>query len=156
MLDIGNLLKTAFRLAARRAGLSAARILTVTVVVTAVTAVFTVANVTFLRPLPFPEPGRLVRVYVQPKETTDFARAGAYYPLAFQHLRDNVRRLEAIEGIWTLDRGVAGDGDPESVRSGRVSAGFFSLLGAQPMAGRLIATNDVSSNAKVVVISRVS
>jgi predicted permease len=153
MLDGPTFLRIALRLAARRPGLSVARILTVTVVVSAATAVFAVANVTFLRPLPFPEHDRLVRVYVQPKGTTDLAQAGALFPLAFQHLRDNARQLERIEGIWTLDRAVEGEKEAESVRSGRVSAGFFALLGGRPHAGRFIDAADVVSDAKVAVLS---
>src|SRR5512134_1934476 len=123
--------RIALRLLSRRPGLSFGRALTVTIVVTAITAVFAVANATFLRPLPFPESDRLVRVYLQPPGTDTFENANPLHPLTFVRLRERQRAFERFEGIWAADRAVVGDDEPESVRAGRVSAGFFAVLGAR-------------------------
>jgi predicted permease len=148
---LGNV-KIAVRLAVRRPGLTVARLFTVMLVVTAVSTVFTVANVTFLKPLPFPTPDRLVRVYLQPSDSTDFADSYPFYPLAFQYLRDNITQLRAFEGIWTQNRAVQRAGNAESILAGRVSAGFFPLLGARFVKGRGIQQDDVQRDAKVVVL----
>ena len=136
----------------KRPGLSAGRLLTVTIVVTAVTAVFTVANATFLRPLPFPEAGRLLRIYLQPPGTTDFNAANPLTPIEFERFREQTRLLERFEGIWQSERAVSGDGDPEAVPAGRVSAGFFRILGGNARLGRVFTEEEVGSNARVVVI----
>jgi len=142
----------ALRLLDRRPGLSVARALTVTIVVTAVTAVFTVANATLLRPLPFPEPGRLVRVYFQPPGTDAFADADSLDALAFVRFRENVRTLDALVGIFSMDRGVTGNGDPESVLAGTVSSGFFDVLGGEAVQGRTFTREEFATGAKVVVL----
>src|SRR4051812_40065203 len=92
--------KIALRMLGKRPGLSAGRLLTVTIVVTAVAAVFTVANATFLRPLPFPGAARLLRIYLQPPGTTDFNSANPLTPLEFERFRERTRLLEHFEGIW--------------------------------------------------------
>ena len=50
-------LRLAWRMLAKRPGRAAGRVLTVTIVVAAVGAVFTVANATLFAPLPFPDAG---------------------------------------------------------------------------------------------------
>ena len=124
-------LKIALRMLGKRPGLNAGRLLTVTIVVTAVSAVFTVANATFLRPLPFPHADRLLRIYLQPPGTTDFNSANPLTPIEFEGFRERTRLLERFEGIWAAERAIAGDGDPEAVPAGRVSAGFFRILGSK-------------------------
>ena len=140
------------RILAKRPGLAAGRVLTVTLVVAAVSAVFTVANATLLRPLPFPEAGRLVRVYLQPPGTTDLADANPLDAFEFARFRRHVRMLDRFEGIWTAERAVAGDREPESITGGRVSAGFFALLGGDPVAGRVFTEAEADAGAPVVVL----
>ena len=146
-------LRIGLRLLAKRPALAAGRALTVTVVVTAASAVFTVANATFLRPLPFPEPDRLVRVYLQPPGTTDFTDANPLDPFDFVRLRERTRALERLEGILAGERGVSGDGEPDAIAAGRVSAGFFELLGGEAVIGRVFTEAEADADAKVVVLS---
>jgi MacB-like protein len=145
-------LRIAIRMLAKRPGLAAGRILTVTIVVTAVSAVFTVANATFLRPLPFPQSDRLVRIYLQLPGTTDFRDANPLDPFEFVRFRGRTRTLERFEGIWVTERAV-GDTEPDSVTAGRVSAGFFDLLGGDALVGRVFTEEEVESGARVVVLS---
>jgi putative ABC transport system permease protein len=144
--------KVALRMLSQRPGLAAGRAITVTVVVAAVTSVFTVANATFLRPLPFPDSERLVRVYLQPPNTTDFNSANPLSPLTFLRFRERVRSFERFEGIWAGERAIANGGEPDSIRGGRVSAGFFGLLGGTTIAGRTFTEHEAEANAKVVVL----
>jgi predicted permease len=127
-------------------------VLTVTLVVTAASAVFTVANATLLRPLPFPAADRLVRVFLQPPGTTDFGDANPLDPFEFVRFRGRTELIEAIEGIWAADRAVVTDREPDSILAGRVSAGFFSMLGATPVLGRVFTEQEVSAGARVVVL----
>ena len=144
--------RIAMRMLAARPWLGAGRLLTVTLVVTAATAVFTVANATFLRPLAFPAHDRLVRVFLQPPGTTEFGDANPLDPFEFVRFRGHTQLVEAIEGIWPADRAVMTDEEPDSILAGRVSAGFFAMLGAKPALGRVFTEQEVSEGARVVVL----
>lgn len=137
----------------KQPGLTLGRVLTISVVITAVGAVLTVANAIFLRPLPFPNPDRLVRLYLQPPGTSDFASTTPHYPMTFSRFRERVRTFERFEGIWVTDRAVTGDGEPDSITAGRVSAGFFAALGGETRAGRVFTEQDVADDLKVAVLS---
>ncbi|MEO6237276.1 MAG: ADOP family duplicated permease [Vicinamibacterales bacterium] len=144
--------RIAARMLARRPGLAAGRLLTVTIVVTAAASVFAVANATFLRPLPFPHAERLLRIYFQPPGTTAFGAANPLTPIEFERFRQQTRLFEGFEGIWQAERALAGDGEPEAVPAGRVSAGFFRVLGGAASLGRVFTEEEVASNATVAVI----
>jgi putative ABC transport system permease protein len=146
-------LTIALRMLLKRPGLTAGRVFTVTIVVTAVSAVFTVANATFLRPLPFPHADRILRLYLQAPGRPDFTDANPLSPLQLDRYRERITSLEKIEGIWSGERALTGDGDADAVPAGRVSAGFFSLFGGEPHAGRTFTEAEVAADEKVVVLS---
>ena len=146
-------LRIGLRMLAKRPGLAAGRLLTVLIIVAAGSAVFTVANVTLLRPLPYPHPDRLLRIYLQPPGTTDFRDANPLHPIAFRRVRARARLFEQVEGIWAVERAITGGGDPESVDAGRVSPGYFAILGGQMVLGRTFTEEECAANAPVVVLS---
>ena len=146
-------LTIALRMLLKRPGLTAGRVFTVTIVVTAVGAVFTVANATFLRPLPFPHADRILRLYLQPPGSSDFTDANPLSPLQLDRYRERITALEKIEGIWSGERALTGDGEADAVPAGRVSAGFFSLFGGALHAGRVFTEAEVAADEKVVVLS---
>jgi putative ABC transport system permease protein len=143
----------ALRAITRRPGLTVARLLTVAVVVSAVASVTAIAGATLFRALPFPEPSRLVQIYMLESDTTDLTNAMSLYPVVFNHLDARGPAIEAVAGIWVLDRAVAGGGEPESISAGRVSADFFRLLGASLIAGRTFTAGEVAQDAALVVLN---
>lgn len=145
-------LTIALRMLVKRPGLTAGRVFTVTIVVTAVSAVFTVASLTFLRPLPFPHADRLVRLYLQSPGRPDFRDANPLTPLYLERYRERVRSLERIEGIWSGERALTGEGEAEAVPGGRVTAGFFTLFGGEVEAGRVFTEQEAAADEKVVVL----
>ena len=145
-------LRIALRMLGKRPGLAAGRLLTVTIVVAAVSAVFTVANATFLRPLPFPHADRLVLAYLMPPGRTEFRDANPFTPQSFDTFRRGVTALERVEGIWALSRAVGGDAEPEAVLSGRVSPGFFAMFGGRVALGRVFTEEEAASDIKVAVL----
>jgi putative ABC transport system permease protein len=153
MTSIPAHVQVALRMLRKRPGLTLGRLLTVTLVVTAVSSVFTVANATFLRPLPFPDASRLVRVYLQPPNTSSVTDANPLHPLVFNRFRDRARSFARFEGLWLTERAVSGDAEPESVACGRVSAGFFAMLGGVPAIGRVFTEAEVEADARLVVLS---
>ena len=153
MSNLRRDLQHALRVLVGRPGLSIVRIATLALVLAAGGAVISVANALFLRPLPFAEGDRLIRIYTLPPGTSSFNDANPLHPLEFLRFRASPGPFEAIEGAWGQQRAVSGDGEPESMRCAAVSAGFFQLLGASPVVGRTFTEDEVRDGRQVVVLS---
>ena len=145
--------RTAWRTLARRPALALARVLTVAVIVTAVSSVLAVANATIFKRLPYPSPDTLVRVALVAPGTDRVTDAMTLYPIAFARLRDAARGLESLEGSWVQDHGVTGAGEPETLSGARVTAGYLPLLGAQLLHGRTFTDAEAARRDPVVVLS---
>ena len=142
-----------FRPFVRRPGLAFARVLTVAIVVASVAAVSALASATLLRPLPFPDGDRLVQIYSVSNDTPDVTNATPLFPVEFAHLDARGPSIEEVAGIWAGDRAIAGQGEPDSVTGGRVTANFFSMLGASLATGRMFTQEEVAQNTELVVLS---
>lgn len=118
------------------------------------TAIFSVVNAVLLRPLPFKDPDRLVRVWhVPPQKSfpgiTRFTVSPANY-LDWEK-QNHVFEQMAVYGY----RGFTfSGGKPQQLDAAAVSAGFFSTLGVQPLLGRVLSPEeDEPGRANVVVLS---
>jgi putative ABC transport system permease protein len=117
------------RLLRRSPGFTAAAVLTLALGIGANTAVFSVADAVFLRPLPFAEPERLVAVWLNgPDHSVSQA--------SFVELREASRSLADVAAYSGWGFTLTGSGEPEALQGARVSAGLFRLLGARPALGR--------------------
>jgi predicted permease len=146
-------LRLAFRSLGRRPGLAAARLLTIAIVVAATTAVAAIAAATVFKPLPFPDAGRLVQIYLQPTDSPKLIDATALIPIAYEHIDARGPAVESVGGIWKVDRAVSSGGEPDSVTGGLASASFFTILGAPMAIGRTFTDDEVNAEAPVVVLS---
>ena len=136
----------------RRPGLTAARLATLAIVVASVTAALAVADTTLLKPLPFPHASRLVLVYLMPPGTSAFRDATPLDRWEFKRYHAELQRMERLEGIEPAQMAVSDTGEPESILGGRVSRGFFDLLGGAPALGRAFTPDEVAGNARLVVL----
>jgi len=113
-------------------------------------AIFSVVNGVLLRPLPYPEPERLIRIYSQFEGRT-------CCPIStpnFLDLRSQVSQLEDMVSYGGGMFAISGDGDPVRMRGLYVTHGYFEMLGAEPQVGRLIGqVDDQFGGESVVVIS---
>src|SRR5712671_4001969 len=91
----------------------------------ATTAIFSVVNSVLLRPLPFPEPDRLVMVW----ERQPFGRTNVIQTQNFLDWRARNQSFSRIAAIYAFSMNLSGDGEPVQVPGMRVSAGFFEILG---------------------------
>ncbi|HET8648266.1 MAG TPA: ABC transporter permease, partial [Vicinamibacteria bacterium] len=114
-------------------GFTAAVVAVLALGVGANAVMFSVVNALLLRPLPYPEPGRLLRV-----QTIDAASGedGATAVPDFQEYRSRNRTFEGLASFYVRSLDLTGSGEPERVRTLAVSSEFLDVLRTRPAAGR--------------------
>jgi putative ABC transport system permease protein len=135
----------------RSGSLSVAALLTLALGIGANTALFSVVDGILLRPLPFPEPERLVAAYADYSARGGPEREWLSYP-NFADLREaGVFRELAGYGGWGPT--LAGAGVAESLNAAQVSSGMFAdVLGVRPVLGRGFSSEDDRPGAEPVVL----
>jgi len=121
------------RLLRRSPGFTLVAVLTLALGIGANTAIFSVVNAVLLRPLPFPEPGRLVRIWESSPTGND---RNVVDPFNFLTWRERTRSFEQIACIHNWTSNITGGGEPLAVQGLRVSPEFFSILRVSPLMGR--------------------
>jgi len=119
-------------------GFTAVAILTLALGIGANTTIFSVVNATLLRPLPFPQPDRLVLIWeTSGKGHDNWNAVSAPNFWDFERQSKSVGRaaIFGAGGGYNLSP-VGTNQEAEQVPGLRVSAGFFSVLGAEPLLGR--------------------
>ncbi len=115
-------------------------------------AMFALADATLIRPLPYPQPDRLVMIWQRPPT---LPRAG----VSTTDLRDWVEQSRSFEVLGGIAFGAGGgplvegpDGSLQSADRQSVTAPFFDVLGARPVAGRTFQSSDAQQGAPPVVV----
>ncbi|HEY9449779.1 MAG TPA: ABC transporter permease, partial [Gemmatimonadaceae bacterium] len=130
---------------------SVVAVLTLSLGIGATTAIFTVVNGVLLRPLSYPEPDRIVRLW---EVGAKGGRMNVSDP-DFEDLRDGTRSFAALAQVG--DAGVvsiAGPSEPVRVRAAVVSKQFFQAMGVRPLRGRTFVPEEQRENgAPAVVVS---
>ncbi len=111
--------------------------------------IFSVVDAVLLRPLPYPDAGRVVRVWNHwsgsPKASVS--------PAEYYDYRDHLHVFEAF-GVYTVDSSsLTGGGEPERVRTAYVSSGLLPALGARPAAGRTFTEGEELPGNAVAMMS---
>ncbi len=144
-------LKFAFRQLAKSPGFTVIAVLMLALGIGLSTSSFSMANAFLLRNVPYPDAGRLVRIFGTSRQT----QTGGLAPGTAVELRDMVTSCSATE-LYNNDFFALGEpGQPaEQVLGLQATAGFFKLLGVQPMLGRGFAPgDDQPGKAAVLVLS---
>jgi predicted permease len=133
-------------------GFAAIAILTLALGIGANIAIFTVVNAVLLRPLPFQNPERLVRIF------DDLNGAGAkdvgMSEPEFEDLRDRAGLFDDISVIYPASTALSGGDHSERIEMLGTSFDYFQVLGAQPALGRVYGPRDaVPGFTESVVIS---
>ncbi|HEX8457919.1 MAG TPA: ABC transporter permease [Pyrinomonadaceae bacterium] len=114
------------------------------------TLVFGIADAVFLRPLPYPEPDRLVWL------SQGVSANKNEYALApdFVAWRSQVNSFSQTVAFSERFRNFAGAGEPEHVLSAEVSLEFLPTLGGQTIAGRnFLAEEDAPGGNRVAILT---
>jgi putative ABC transport system permease protein len=123
---------------------------TLAIAVGSAAAVFAVVREALLRPLPFREPDRLVRVW----DKTPGGGDASMSPLVWEALRARTDVFETVGGSVDTMLTLTGQGEPETLVGYRFSADFFPMLGRPPLLGRVfLAGEDRPGAERVVVLS---
>jgi putative ABC transport system permease protein len=137
---------------AKNPGFTAVAVGTLALGIGANTAIFTVTNTLLLRPLPYSRPERLFLVALS---QTNLSTLPAVF--SFQHftmMHDHAHSFSGIAAFTNEIFNLTGRGDPEQVRSARISWNFFEVLGVRPALGRsFLPAEDQAGGEDVVMIS---
>jgi putative ABC transport system permease protein len=139
------------RMLVRAPGFAAAAVLTVGLGIGATAAIFSVMYAVVLRPLPFPEPDRLVRIWEVTPQGEDFSTS----PPNVLDFRAGSRTLESIGAVGQAQMTLTGNGEPQRLSVTRVTPNVISMLGGQPLLGRTFTPEEErpGSDNRVLVIT---
>ena len=152
---IAREVKHSARVLWRTPAFTAIAFVTLAIGIGATTAIYSVLEGVVLRPLPYPEPDRVVSLL---HPTTVPGTGEGKWGLAsvgYFHFRDNARSLAKVGAYGTSSYTVSDPGrDAIEARVGRITASVFDIIGARPTAGRLFtAADDVPGAPSVAVLS---
>jgi predicted permease len=138
------------RMLAKNPGFTAVALLALALGIGANTAIFSVVNGVLLRPLPYPEPERLMMIWERTKE---FGRSSIAYPNYLDWRRDQ-RSFTDIAAFRDDDFNFTGSGQPEHLNGAYVTANLLRVLGVNPLLGRnFLAQEDREGVAGAVILS---
>ncbi|MDO8835150.1 MAG: ABC transporter permease [Vicinamibacterales bacterium] len=154
MAGLWDDLRYAARTLRRAPGYAAGVVLILAVALGAATATFSIVNGVLLRPLPYDEPGQLVRLYDRSTpQTGDYVDGPT-----LSAVRRSVRSFSAVGGAYTYRRAGAdltGHGMARRVSVLSVTAGYFEVLLTTPLRGRTFTPADERKDANLAVVSEV-
>jgi putative ABC transport system permease protein len=134
-------------------GLTTVAVVTLALGIGANTAIFTVINALLLRPLPYPEPARLVIVWQDMRARGGPATewTGPSQQFDWKAQTGVFQSLTSIRG-WSAS--VAGGDMPESLLGEQATFDYFDVAGTRPALGRAFTqSDDIPNAARVVVLS---
>jgi putative ABC transport system permease protein len=131
-------------------GFTAAALAALALGIGANTAIFSVVNAVLLKPVPFPDPDRIV-VFLN---TSPDGSGPAASPAKFRHWRQQSTIVQDVTAYRSNAVNLTGTGFPEQLRQYQVSADYFRLFGVPIVRGRAFtAEEDLPNAGRVVLIS---
>jgi putative ABC transport system permease protein len=142
-------LRFGMRMLAKNPGFTLVAIMALALGIGANTAIFSVVNGVLLRPLPFPEPGRLLQVW-----ETDTKEGGDYTvsPVNYRDWLEQSRTLEFMASYRYENLILTGADQPQRISGVGVTADFFRVLGLEPAQGRMLTEEDDQPGAAPVAL----
>ncbi|WP_394844248.1 ABC transporter permease [Pendulispora brunnea] len=145
-------IRFALRLLAKNLGFTLVAITTLGLAVAANAVVFSIVHAILIRPLPFPEPERLVRTSTQYVEQA----SDTYWPFSAHEYTELAAEAHAFQSIGAYDdedANLTGTEQPVAVHAATVSASFLPTLGVPPMLGRFFdESEDRPGDVRAIVL----
>src|SRR4051812_24381500 len=147
-------IRYAARVMWRARGVTAIAVATLALGIGANTAIFSVINALLLKPLPYPQPDRLVMVWqdLRPRGGPATEWTGPSQQFDWKADTEVFENLTSVRG-WNAM--LAGGDLPEAFTGEQTTSEYFDVLGARPALGRTFRPSDDVPNApRVVVLSQ--
>lgn len=125
-------LRYALRSLGKSPGLTLVAVLSLALGIGANTAIFSVLNALLLRPLPYPEPHRIMQVTERLRTGQPTGADGGL----FCDWEEQTTQFEALAAIHPVSKNLVAAGEPVRVDGAEVSAPFLRVLGVNPALGR--------------------
>jgi predicted permease len=153
-LDVtGRDVRYGLRQVRRNPAFSAIAIATLALGIGGTTAMFSVFDAVLVRPLPYADADRLVMVWDWETGETDVTSRHNSTPAEWIEWRRLNTVFTDLACTQPADATLSGDGEPELVPARKVTWTFWSVLGVQPMLGRVFTEDEDNKGVRVVVIS---
>src|SRR5262249_23686089 len=116
------------------------------------TTIFSVVRAVLLKPLPYKEPSRLVRLW-----ESNPGRASAESPVSAPNYKDWQSRQSVFEELAALELAtfnLTGAGEPERIAAASITANLIPALGVMPAIGRrFLPEEETTGHNRVVILS---
>ncbi|HTV07014.1 MAG TPA: ABC transporter permease [Acidobacteriaceae bacterium] len=147
-------LRYTFRTLKRDTGFTLIAVLILGLGIGANVAIFSVVDTILLRPLPFHNPQRLVRIVDLTGKSGESSMT--YSVDAYDQLRAESHSYQDVAGYFAFstadNMNLTGRGVPQPITGIMVTGNFFQTLGVQPMLGRLFTRNELALNGPSAVL----
>ena len=145
-------LRYAIRMLLRNPGFTLVAVLTLALGIGANTAIFSVVNTVLLKPLPYPNPGSLVKIW------THFTGIGLpndqnwFSAPEFRDVRQQNRSFSDLSVISQGTYSLGVSRNPQSLNGATVSPSFFTILGVNPLLGRTFSPDEAQQGRDRVIV----
>jgi putative ABC transport system permease protein len=141
-------IKFTIRIWARNPGMAITCVLILAIGLGASAAVFSLVHALLIKPLPYPDPEKLVVFErISPRITSD-----ALSPLTFQDLTSQSDAFQSSSAYTNEVMTLTGVGEPQRLNAMLVSWNFFDMIQIQPALGRFFQKSEGISGAERVVV----
>ncbi len=150
--EIRQDLRYGIRILKKNPGFAAMIVMVLALGIGANTALFSILNTVFFKPLPYPDAERLVLLGEAPPHR---GQTGVVGRSSYENFVDWSKQNQVFEDLAAYSSeefNVAGGGEPDRVWGDRVSAAFFRLLRIQPILGRTFVPGDFAPDGNPVAI----
>jgi len=148
-------IRYAFRVLFRAPSFAIAGVAVLALGIGANTAIFSIVNAVLLRPLPFGDPDRLVRLFHEPPQSTfPGVHRFSVSPANFYDWKRDARAFDSMAIYRFRQFTLTGGGNAEAILAGAVEPDFFKVVRATPALGRVfLQEEDSPARSHVVILS---
>jgi putative ABC transport system permease protein len=136
----------------RNPAFAAAALLTLALGIGATTAVFSVVYGVLLRPLPYPDADRLVRLSEEHPGAVSPLRAPMLSNLTYYAWRVAASTIEQFAAYSSTVYTVTRDGESSRIEGANLTPSLFAMLGETPALGRFFREDDATTGSALVVV----
>ena len=141
-------LRFGIRTMAKSPGFALVAVVALALGIGANSAMFSIVDAVLLRPIPYPQPERLLKIY---SSTRNFKTSSVSYP-NFLDWERRSRSFDEMAAYRTDNFILTGQADPERVRGEMASASLFDVLGVRPVIGRTFSNAEDQRGAAPVAV----